>query len=127
MATSTNNAFNYVQQTSITATPGELLVMLWNAEIKNIKLAILAINKNDMSEAHNKIIKAQEIIGELIYSLDDRYEISAELERMYSFIRSELVQANMKKDVKILENILPLVTEFRDTWEEANKLSRISK
>lgn len=123
----TSNALNYVEQTSITATPGELLIMLWNAEIKNIKIAIISIRSNRIPEAHEKIMKAQAIIDELIYSLDTRYEISNELSKLYSFIKSELIAANLKKDVEKLEEILPLVTEMRDTWQEAYKLSRINK
>ncbi|MDF2568109.1 MAG: fliS [Oscillospiraceae bacterium] len=116
---------NYVEQSGMTATPGELLLMLWNAEIKNIKIAVLNIKSGNLSEAHEKLIRAQDIVDELILSLDDRYEISKNLTNLYTFIKNELVLANLKKDSERLEAILPLVTEMRDTWEQANKISRM--
>jgi len=115
----------YTELSGLTATPGELLIMLFNAEIKNIKKAILNINAGNIVDAHNALKKAQAIITELITSLDDKYEISKELKPLYFFIKRELITANVKKDAERLDKILPIVTELRDTWKEANRLSRV--
>jgi len=114
----------YAELSGLTATPGELLIMLFNAEIKNIKKAILNINSGNIVDAHNALKKAQAIITELITSLDDKYEIAKELKPIYFFIKKELITANVKKDAERLEKLLPIVTGLRDTWKEANRLSR---
>lgn len=121
----TTNAYDqYMELSGITATPGELLIMLLDAEIKNIKIAILQMNNKNITEAHNRIIKAQDIIDELLLSLDYKYEISEGLAGIYTYIKGELVAANIKKDQTKLQNLLPIITELRDTWKKANSLSR---
>ena len=114
----------YTEQSGLTAKPGELLIMLFNAELKNIKIAIINIEAGNMAEAHARLIKAQDIINELIVSLDYKYEISKELSALYTFINGELISANIKKDQEKLKKLLPLITDLRDTWEQADKLSR---
>ncbi len=98
--------------------------MLFNAELKNIKIAILNIKAGKTVDAHNKIIQAQKIMDELLLSLDFKYPISKELQTLYLFIKRELISANIKKDTEKLEKLLPLITELRDTWEQADKLAR---
>lgn len=120
----TDASLKYAQHTGITASPGELLIMLYNAEIKNIKMAILNIEMGNIPEAHLKIIKAKDIMDELIYSLDSSYSISKDLESLYNFIKSELTNANIKKDSEKLNRLLPILTDLRDTWEKAYKLTR---
>jgi len=115
----------YTELSGMTATPGELLIMLFNAEIKNIKKAILSIQSGNIVNSHNALKKSQDIITELITSLDDKYEISKELKPLYLFIKRELITANLKKDAERLEKLLPIVTELRDTWKEANMLARV--
>ncbi len=120
-----SNAYKlYTEQSGISATPGELLVMLFNAELKNIKIAILNIKAGKTNDAHTRLIQAQKIMDELNMSLDHTYAISKELQSLYNFIKRELVSANIKKDTEKLEKLLPLITELRDTWEQADKLAR---
>jgi flagellar biosynthetic protein FliS len=119
-----SNAYLYTEQSGITASPGELLMMLLNAEIKNIRIAILSIGAGKLTDAHQRLIKAQDIMDELILSLDDTYEISKELTPLYLFIKKELMSANIKKDTEKLEKLLPIVTELRDSWEKAYEISR---
>lgn len=119
-----SNAYLYTEQSGITASPGELLMMLLNAEIKNIRIAILSIGAGKLTDAHQRLMKAQDIMDELILSLDDAYEISKELTPLYLFIKKELMSANIKKDTEKLEKLLPIVTELRDSWEKAYEISR---
>lgn len=76
----------YTEQNIYTASPGEILLMLYNAELKNIKTAILFIEKKRYGEAHEKLLKAQDIITELISSLDFSYKISHDLLKLYDYI-----------------------------------------
>jgi flagellar protein FliS len=115
----------YAQQSLITASPQEILLMLLNAEVKNIKIAIIRIEEGNIQEAHNRLMTAKEIINELILSLNDSFAVSKQLMPIYLFIKSELVEANIKKDAQRLRDLIPVVTELRDTWQEAAKLAAL--
>lgn len=117
----------YQNQAVNTATPGELIVLLFGGAVKNIHLAMKAIRDNNISDANNRIIKAENIFYALMESLDARYPIAQELQDLYSFINSRLLQANIKKDGTILEEILPLVVDLRNTWQEAEKINRMDE
>jgi flagellar protein FliS len=120
------NPYEYYKTQSVSlATPGKLVVMLFDAAIKNILLADLAMKERQISVANSKLILCQDIFQELINSLDQRYPISADLINLYEFINNKLVEANMKKNRNILREILPIITELRDTWEEAERQARI--
>ncbi|NLK40311.1 MAG: flagellar export chaperone FliS [Clostridiales bacterium] len=113
----------YTEQSIYTSSPGDILLMLFNAELKNIKAAILFIQKNRYKEAHERLLKAQDIMTELISSLDFSYKISDDLSKLYSFIKNELIYANIHKDTDRLSQLLPIVTELRDAWDRANSMS----
>lgn len=117
-----NNPYQHYQNNSVmTATGGELTLMLYNGAIKFCNKAIEAIESKNIQEAHTNIIKAQKIIDELIVTLDTKYPISIELEKMYTFIKDQLIEANLTKDVKYLEVSLMFIREFRDLWKEVMK------
>jgi len=120
-----NNPYQQYQQQSImTASPGELVVMLYNGCIRFIKQAIECINSKDLTGAHKAILRAQDIILEFMSTLDMKYEISHNLIALYDYLHRRLVEANVAKDVAILEEVLTFVTELRDTWAEAVKITR---
>lgn len=119
------NAYNQYRENSIyTASPEELTLMLYNGLVKFIMRGIDSIEKQNMEEAHNNIIRAQDIISEFIKTLDMRYEISQNLKSIYDYMHERLVDANIKKDKVILEEVLGFAKTLRDTWEEAIKISR---
>lgn len=120
-----NNPYQqYQQQSVMTASPGELVVMLYNGCIRFIKQAIDSINNKDLEGAHKAIIRAQDIILEFMSTLDMKYEVSHNLLALYDYLYRRLVEANTRKDVAILEEVLMFVTELRDTWAEAVKITR---
>ncbi len=120
-----NNPYQQYQQQSImTASPGELVVMLYNGCIRFIKQAIECINSKDLTGAHKAILRAQDNILEFMSTLDMKYEISHNLMALYDYLHRRLVEANVAKDVAILEEVLTFVTELRDTWAEAVKITR---
>jgi flagellar secretion chaperone FliS len=114
----------YQQNSVVTASPGELTLMLYNGCIKFIHLAKNAIVNKQIEQKHINITKAQKIISELIMTLNMDYEIAKEMHRMYDYINRRLVEANIKNDVKILDEVEGLVTEFRDTWKEVIAINR---
>lgn len=122
-----NPLAQYQNQAVNTATPGELIVLLFGGAIKNIHLAMNAIKGKKINEANNCIIKAENIFYALTDCLDMRIPISTDLRDLYEFINSRLIQANMKKDIALLEEILPLVVDLRNTWQEAEKINRMEE
>ncbi len=117
-----NAAAAYQDNKVLTATPAELTLMLYDGVIKFCNMAVMAIEKNDVSKAHLNIIKAENIILELKATLDFNYSISSELDVLYEYLYKRLTDANLIKDTEILEEVLNLVRELRDTWKEAMKL-----
>ncbi len=117
-----NAAAAYQDNKVLTATPAELTLMLYDGVIKFCNMAVMAIEKNDVSKAHLNIIKAENIILELKATLNFNYPISNELDVLYEYIYKRLTDANLIKDTEILEEVLNLVRELRDTWKEAMKL-----
>jgi len=106
-----NNAVN-------TASPGELTLMLYNGCIKFIKQSIKEMNEKDYEAKNKNIQKAQNIIHELMITLDKDVAISKQILPLYDFILFELREANTQNDVSKLESALEFVTEFRDTWKQ---------
>jgi len=98
--------------------------MLYNGCIRFIKQAMECIESKDLEGAHKAIIRAQDIILEFMSTLDMKYEISHNLLALYDYLHRRLVEANTKKDVVILEEVLTFVTELRDTWAEVVKITR---
>jgi len=120
-----NNPYQAYQQNAVTtASPGELTLMLYNGCLKFINLAKKAIQENNISEKNMNIQKAQNIISELMVTLNMDVEISKQLMSMYDYIHRRLIEANIKNDVEILEECEGFVTEFRDTWKQVIQLNR---
>ena len=114
----------YKQQSINTMTKGELLILLYDEWIKRMRRAVIAIEDNDTIQAHEAIVRSRDIIDYLMATLDPKYPISAELARLYDFFKYQLVEANIKKDKTMIEAIIPMVTDLRDTRKEANKISQ---
>ncbi len=115
-------AYDQYKKTSIeTVSPGRLLVMLYDGAIKNIDTAKKAINDQDINTAHQQLVNAQDIITELICTLNMDYEIAHSLYSLYEYMQHQLAQANLKKDVHILDEVRTFLVELRNTWEEAAK------
>lgn len=109
----------YQQQSVMTASQEELLLMLYNGCIRFIKLGMQAIEEKDIPGAHTNIVKAQDIILEFMSTLDMRYDVAKSLMPLYDYLYRRLVEANVGKDAEILKEVLGFVTELRDTWAEA--------
>ncbi|WDV46128.1 flagellar export chaperone FliS [Clostridiaceae bacterium M8S5] len=123
-----NNAYNKYQQNSVmTASPQELTLMLYNGAIKFMKQSKLYIEKKDLQNAHNTNIKAQNIIQELNITLDMKYELSQGLRDLYEFILRVLIDANIEKKPELLDNIIPIVEDMRNTWQEAMNIAKKQK
>ena len=105
----------------LTASPAELTLMLYDGAIKFCNIAELSVEKNDIPRAHENIRKVQKIIGYLHSTLDMKYEVSKDFDNIYSYLERRLVEANVKKDKEILEEINTHLHSIRDNWKEVMK------
>mgnify|MGYP004727929687 FL=1 len=105
----------------LTASPAELTLMLYDGAIKFCNIAELSVEKNDIPRAHENIRKVQNNIGYLHSTLDMKYEVSKDFDNIYSYLERRLVEANVKKDKEILEEINTHLHSIRDNWKEVMK------
>lgn len=121
------NPYQTYQNNSIfTASPEELILMLYNGAIKFCNQAAEAIEEKNIAKSNEYILKAQKIISELRVTLDKKYAVAEDMDRMYEFIYHLLVQANISKDVEKLNTATQFIREFRDTWREAMKKAKLA-
>lgn len=106
------------------ANPMELIVMLYNGCIKQLKLARIAINDKNIEQTNTCLQKAQDIITELTMSLDFKYEISKQLLNLYEFMNYQIMQVNISKDTESIEPLIEMLTSLRDAWVQVQKQSR---
>ena len=116
------NTINAYQRNAIlTASPAELTLMLYDGAIKFCNIAIMAIEKQDMEKAHVNLKKAQAITSELRVTLDHKYPVWEDFDRVYDYIYGRLVEGNMSKEIDVIEDALKYIREMRDTWKEVMK------
>lgn len=118
------------KKTSIqTATKEEILLQLYQAAIKNCKLAKSAIENNEIAKKGEYIGKLQDIIIELNNSLDFEVggDIAKELASLYDYIIYSTTQANIKIDAKPLEGVLNVLQTLYNGWHEAIKTLKNEK
>ncbi len=119
------NAYQTYQQNSVgTASPGELTLMLYNGCLKFLKQAKTAIETGNVQDKNTNLQKAQKIIQELMVTLNTDVAIGNQMMQMYDYMNRRLIDANVKNDVTIIEEVEGLVTEFRDTWKEVIQQNR---
>ncbi|MBR1552588.1 MAG: flagellar export chaperone FliS [Schwartzia sp.] len=122
-----NAAEAYKRQQVLTATPEALTLMLYNGALRFMTEGREAIEKKDYEEANNSLQKAQNIITEFRVTLNMEYEIAHQLLPLYNYVYDRLVEANMKSDVKQLDEAKTIITELRDAWAQAMKKARAEK
>lgn len=124
-------AFNYAaayQNNKVqTATKAELTLMLYDAGIKFVNKAIMAIDKRDIEGANTNIKKAEDVIVEFRSTLDHKYPVAKDFDVVYDNMYRKLVEANIKKDKDILEIVLADFKEMRDIWKQIMQQGRQQK
>ncbi|KLV23449.1 flagellar protein FliS [Niallia circulans] len=114
----------YKQNAVNTSSPGDLTLMLYNGCLKFITLAKRAIEDKNIEKRNENLGKAQNIINELMITLNLEIDISKNMLQMYDYIYRRLVEANTKNDINILNEVEGYVIEFRDTWKEVIKIAK---
>lgn len=108
----------------MTASPPELTLMLYEGAIKFCNIAIVAVEQGNVPKAHTNIKKVQDIIDYLRDTLDMKYPVAQDFENIYIFLLSRLLEANVKKDKEILDEINEHLHSMRDTWKEVMRINR---
>lgn len=119
------NAYaQYSNNKVMTASPAELTLMLYDGAIKFCNLAESGIENKDIQKAHTNIVKVQKIIDYLRQTLDMRYEVAQDFERIYVYLSQRLLEANLKKDIDILKEVNEHLHSVRDTWKEVMRQAK---
>ncbi len=123
MALPQKNPYNQYKLTEVnTANQGKLIVMLYDGAIKFLNIALENLDVKTYDIVNTNIIKAQDIITELLLSLNmkDGGEISSNLFNLYLYFKRRLLEANIQKKPEIIEEVLNHLTLLRESW---NKIS----
>jgi len=124
VALAQNPYAQYKQQSITTAGPEKLLIMLFDGAIRFAGQARKAMNEKDIEETNYYLIRCQDIVFELMASLNMDYEISHSLLPLYEYINYNLQQANIEKNLKFLDEAESYLREFREIWVQAAKLAK---
>lgn len=123
-----NNPYSaYNNSKILTASPAELTLMLYEGAIKFCNIAIMGIEEGNIEKAHVNIVKVERIITEFQATLDTKYEVAKDFDRVYTYLQDRLAEANVKKDAEILEEVLAHLRTMRDTWKEVMRLNKVAQ
>ncbi len=114
----------YAQNKIMTASPAELTLILYEGAIKFCNIAIVAIENKDYAKANTNIQKAERIIGEFQATLNYKYATAKDFEVVYDYLMKRLLEANMRKDKEVLEEVLKHLRTMRDTWKEVMRITK---
>ncbi|MFW6138706.1 MAG: flagellar export chaperone FliS [Spirochaetota bacterium] len=118
---------NYRETQIKTASRGKLIVILYDAMIRSLDIAIENIPKKKYDVVNNHIIKAQDIISELIVSLNmEAGDISKKLLNIYTFLNNKLIEGNMTKRTEPLKFVKRMACELREAWNQIVKDSPVT-
>lgn len=121
-----SNGYNVYKNNSVNyASKEQLLLMLVDGAVKFCKIARQAMVDKDIKKAHDALVRTQDIFSELMVSLDTTVgDWAVQLFRVYKFIKERLIEANMTKNLDIIDEILPLIEDINETWKEAYKRAK---
>jgi flagellar protein FliS len=110
----------YLQDSINTASPGKLLIMLYDRLVLDLMKAEEALRTDEREQAHAQLTHAQEIVLELRVSLDvDAWSGAPALANLYGWMLTELIGANIARDADRVTACRALVEPLRDAWREA--------
>lgn len=111
----------YQKNQNSTLSKSNLLNMVFDGVDKFLNEAIIAIDSRDIITAHNKLVRVQDIIGELVACIDlSNIEMAKNLEMIYDYCYTQLVYANMRKDKEMVQEVKVLLRELGDGFKEAS-------
>ena len=114
----TNTTHEYLKTKVLTANQAQLQLMLYDGAIRFCEQARPAVKEQEIEKSYTLITKAQKIVLELSNSMREEFapEACANMRRLYLFCYDRLVEANLKKELKPLEEALKVLRHLRQTW-----------
>jgi flagellar protein FliS len=114
----------YRRMQAETASPGELIVMLYDALLRHLNRAESGLERRDVEVAHASMVRAQDIVLELMASLDleDAGEAGAmarQIAPLYEYMYRRLLDASLQKDTTPVAEVRRLVMPLREAWGHA--------
>lgn len=121
------NAYKANEISTVSQT--RLIVMLYDGAIRFLKIASENMTPRKYDLVNNNIIKAQDIITELMVSLnmEEGKEVSNNLLSIYVYMKKRLLEANMKKDTAILKEVMELLSDLKTAWDELDRNKDVSE
>jgi flagellar secretion chaperone FliS len=113
---------SYRQIATQTAPPGQLVLMLFDGAIRSLDRALIGFDSTEIGERnlaiHNNLERAVEIIRELNSSLDleSGGQLAETLQNLYEFFDKRLMESNLKKSRKGIDEVMPMLKQLRDAW-----------
>lgn len=107
-----------------TASPGELIALLYDALVRNLAHAETGLQAKDLEQAHRALLKSQDIVLELISSLDtdaagEAGQMARQLAPLYEYMYRRLLDASIRKDAEPVVEVRRLVQPVREAWRHA--------
>ena len=102
-----------------TSSPGELVILLYDALLKNLGRALVGFDANESERVNDGLTRAQDITLELRSSLDPESALAEELTPLYDYLFRQLIHANTRKERGVVDEVIALVTPVRDAWVAA--------
>jgi len=122
MSTYGNYQNAYKKAAVNTLDQNKLIIMLYDGAIKNASFAVEHIKSGEIEKVHNCLIKTKNIVTELMATLNMEQggDIAKNLQSLYSYMFSQLIEANMEKKFKPVLVVIDLLKELRAAWVQIN-------
>ena len=114
----------YRQITTQTASPGQLVLMLYDGALRFLQKSLTGFEMDDPAESNetisNNVIRAQSIISELngTLNLEAGGELARTLRGLYDYMDDRLVESNLRKSPDGIQETMRRLTVLRDAWQE---------
>lgn len=112
----------YKEQAILTMTPGEQIIALYDGCLKNLNAAVMYIEDKNFEKSNEALKKAKKIVDYLRACLDMKYDIAHDLSDLYIYYSQQIFEANMKKDKDIINELIPMISDLREAFKEADKI-----
>ncbi len=117
----------YKNQQIMTSSPEQLTLLLYNGALRFLTESIQALEQGDIPKSHNANMRVQAIVREFVRTLDMSYELTETWARLYEYTEYCLIQGNIKKDVKQLNEAKTMLEDMREGWIGAMQQTHVAR
>ncbi len=114
----------YKKQSVTTMTPIEIVIKLYSETERELNRSVVFIKEKNYESANNALNKSVDLIAALRSVLDVNLPIGKNLDTIYGFLEKQIIAANVKKDVEIVNSLLPMVAELKDAFTQIGAMSK---